>query len=138
MRASGFRVFWVLVVVGALFVARTLGDLPATVATNFGGGGATHAWIGRGAYAGYLVLIGLVLPLAIVAVLGWRGGGRGAQWWLGSLMVGLALGIHAVILGAHRTQPPQLSTTGFVAVLGCFVVGLVGWIFHWRRMTRLE
>jgi hypothetical protein len=136
MQASGFRFFWVLVVVGALFVVRTLGDLPATVATNFGGGGAPHAWIGRGAYVGYLAVIGLVLPLAMVAIMGRRGGAQPGRWWLGSLMVGLALGVHTVILGAHRTQPPQLSTRGFVALLGFFVVGLVSWIFRWRRAAR--
>jgi hypothetical protein len=136
MQASGFRLFWVLIVVGALFVVRTLADLPATVATNFGGGGAPHAWIGRGAYVGYLALIGLVLPLAMVAIMGRRGGARAGRWWLGSLMVGLTLGVHTVILGAHRTQPPQLSTRGFVGLLGLFVVGLVSWILHWRRAGR--
>jgi uncharacterized membrane protein len=133
MQPAGFRFFWVLIVVGALFVVRTLGDLPAEVATNFGGGGVPHAWIGRGAYVGYLAVIGLVLPLAMVAIMRRGGGARAGRWWLGSLMVGLALGVHAVILAAHRTQPPQLPTRGFVALLGFFVVGLVSWILRWRR-----
>ena len=136
MQASGFRLFWVLIVVGALFVVRTLGDLPSTVATNFAGGGVPHAWMGRGAYAGYLAVIGLVIPLLTVALVGRRGGARGGQWWLGSLVIGLALGIHTLILGAHRIQPPQLSTPGFLAVLGLFVVGLVSWILRWGRAAR--
>lgn len=136
MHAPGFRFFWVVIVVGVLFVVRTLGDLPEAVATNFGGGGAPHAWIGRWAYAGYLAIIGLVLPLAIVAIMGRRGAARGGQWWLGSLMVGLALGVHTVILAAHRTQPPRLPTAGFLALLGFFMVGLVSWILRWRRAAQ--
>jgi hypothetical protein len=133
MSRSGFRLFWVVVVIGLLFVVRTLGDLPDTVATNFGRGGAPHAWISRDQYAGYLVVIGLVIPLLLVALLGRRAAGRPGRWWLGALMAGFALGIHAVILGAHRTQPPRLPLTGFLAVAGFFVVGLVSWILHWRR-----
>jgi len=136
MRASGFRFFLVLVVIGVLFVVRTLGDLPASVATNFGGGGAPHAWIGRQAYAGYLVVIGLVIPLAIVSVMVRRGGVQAGRWWLASLMLGLALGLHAVLLAAHRTQPPQLSTAGFLTLMGVFVVGLVSWILRWGRPAR--
>jgi hypothetical protein len=133
MQSSGFRLFWVVIVVGALFVVRTFGDLPTTVAINFGAGGVPNAWIRRGEYAGYLAVIGFVIPLLLVALLGLRGGAGGGRWWLGSLMAGFALGIHAVILGAHRAQPPQLSTAGFLAVAGLFVVGLVSWILHWGR-----
>ncbi len=132
-QTSGFGVFWVVIAVGTLFVARTLGDLPATVATNFGAAGVPNAWIRREEYAGYLLVIGFVIPLLTVALLGRRGGARSGRWWLGSLMAGFALGIHALILGAHRTQPPQLSTTGFLAVAGFFVVSLVSWILYWRR-----
>jgi hypothetical protein len=136
MPASGFRFCLVLIVIGVLFVARTLGDLPASVATNFAGGGIPHAWIGRQAYAGYLALIGLVIPLAMVAIMARRGGVQAGRWWLGSLMVGLALGLHAVILAAHRIQPPRLPTAGFLALLGLFVLGLVSWILRWGRAAR--
>ena len=57
MTVSGHRFFWTLTAVGALLVALTLGDLPATVATNFSGGGVPHAWMGRQVYAGYLGLL---------------------------------------------------------------------------------
>ena len=133
MTPSGLRFFWMLIAAGVLLVALTLGDLPAGVATNFGGGGVPHAWMGRQVYAGYLALIGIVIPLLTVVVASRRGGTQSAQWWLGALMVGFALGVHALILGAHRARPPQLSTSGFLAVLGLFVAGLVMWIVHWRR-----
>jgi hypothetical protein len=42
------------------------------------------------------------------------------------------IGIHALILEAHRRQPPHLSTASFLTVTGLFVAGLVGWIVHWR------
>jgi hypothetical protein len=133
MSRSGFRLFWVVIVIGALFVARTLGNLPDMVATNFGSGGAPQAWIGRGQYAAYLVIIGIVIPLLLVAMLGRRAAARPGRWWLGALMAGFALGIHAVILGAHRTQPPRLPLAGFLAVAGLFVIGLVSWILRWRN-----
>jgi hypothetical protein len=49
-------------------VAVTLHELPDSVATNFGDVGQPHAWMTRGAYAGYLAAIGLVLPLSAVAL----------------------------------------------------------------------
>ena len=133
MTASGLRFFWMLTAAGALFVALTFADLPATVATNFAGSGVPHAWMGRQVYAGYLAIIGVVLPLLTVAVVSRRGGTQSAQWRLGSLLVGFALGVHVLILEAHRARPPQLSTPGFLAVLGLFVAGLAIWIVHWRR-----
>jgi hypothetical protein len=136
MSNSGFRLFWVVIVIGALFVVRTLGDLPNSVAINFGTAGAPNSWINRGQYAGYLTVIGVVIPLLLVALLGRRESGHPGRWWLGSLMAGFALGIHAIILGAHRTQPPQLSTRGLLAVAGSFVVGLVSWSLRWGRTAR--
>jgi hypothetical protein len=136
MSRSGFRLFWVVIVIGTLFVVRTLGDLHDTVAINFGAAGAPNAWIARAQYAGYLVVIGFVIPLLLVTLLGRRAAARAGRWWLGSLMAGFALGIHAVILGAHRNQPPRLSTAGFLAVAGLFVVGLVSWALHWGRTAR--
>jgi hypothetical protein len=136
MRDSGSRLFWVVMVIGALFVVRTLGNLPDTVAINFGAAGAPNAWISRAQYIGYLAVIGVVIPLLLVALLGRRLATSGGRWWLGSLMAGFALGIHAVILGAHRMQPPRLSTTGFLAVAGLFVAGLVSWALHWTRTAR--
>ena len=63
---------------GAVLVVLTLGDLPANVATNFGGGGA---------------------PDAKARSLDGRGWGR-CRWTF-------ALALHLLILGAHRTEPPQ-------------------------------
>jgi hypothetical protein len=136
MRDSGFRLFWVVIVIGALFVVRTQGNLPDTVAIDFGTAGAPNAWISRAQYIGYLVVIGFVIPLLLVTLLSRRAATSGSGWWLGSLIAGFALGIHAVILGAHRMQPPRLSTTGFLVVAGLFVIGLVSWALRWARAAR--
>jgi hypothetical protein len=136
MRDSGLRLFWVVIVIGFLFVVRTLGNLPDTVAINFGAGGVPNAWISRAQYIGYLGVIGFVIPLLLVGLLGRRPASSAGRWWLGALMAGFALGIHAVILGAHRIQPARLSTTGFLAVAGLFVVGLVSWALRWARTAR--
>jgi hypothetical protein len=131
-RRTGLAFFWTLFLFGVLFVAITLSSLPPTVATNFGGGGMPHAWIARESYAIYLAAIGIALPLLTVGLVGRRPGSSKGKWWLGSLMIGFAVGIHALILEAHRRQPPHLSTASFLTVTGLFVVGLVAWIVHWR------
>src|SRR5919197_3483159 len=108
--ASGFRFFWLLVVLGVLFVTRTIDNLPSTIATHFGGRGAPNGWMGRHVYAGYLAAVGLVLPLLGIWIIGWKGDARyrPGPWWFGSLLAGLAIGIHGLILGAHQRAPPQL------------------------------
>jgi hypothetical protein len=124
-----------LVLLGVLFVARTIDNLPTAIATHFGGSGAPNGWMGRHTYAGYLAVVGLVLPLVGVTIIAWKGQGgyRAGRWWFGCLMVGFAIGIHGLILGAHRTEPPQLSTPAFLLVLTLFVVGLLIWVLYWRR-----
>lgn len=109
----------------------TLPALPALVATNFNGAGVPHAWMARRSYTIYLAAIGIGLPLLVVSLVGRRSGNRG-HWWLGSLMTGFALGIHTLIVRAHRTEPPHLSTAGLLMVAGAFVVALVVWAVHWR------
>ena len=127
--------FWALIGLGVLFVAVTLHTLPDTVATNFSGAGAPHAWMARQSYAIYLGAIGLALPLLTVWFVGRGRGSRAGRWWLGSLMIGFALAIHTLILAAHRTDPPRLSAASLLIVMGLFVAGLVAWAVHWRRGT---
>ena len=129
---KGSVVFWALLALGAVFVAITLPTMPTIVATNFNGVGAPHAWMGRGSYAIYLSAVGIVLPLGMVGLMGRRAPTRESRWWLGSLMIGFALGVHVLLLGAHRRQPPHLSTVSFLTAMGVFVVGLIAWVVHWR------
>jgi hypothetical protein len=131
-RQTGLALFGTLIVLGVLFVAVTLPALPDSVATNFNGSGAPHAWMSRQAYAIYLIAIGAGLPLLVVGVVGLRPETRRARWWVGSVMIAFALGIHALILRAHRTDPAHLSKGELLTVTGLFVAGLVGWVAHWR------
>lgn len=131
-RRTGLALFWTLTLLGILFVAITLPTLPATVATNFNGAGIPHAWMTRPSYAIYLAAIGVALPLLMVVLVGRRSRIHEGRWWLGSLMIGFALGIHTLILRAHRTEPPHSSTASLLTVMALFVVGLVGWAVHWR------
>src|SRR5262249_25436745 len=128
MLPAGRVCFWVLMLAAAGFVAVTLNELPSPVATHFGGSGQANGWMSRGAYAGYLVAIGVLLPVGGVYLISRRTGLQDASWWLGCLLVGFALGLHALIRGAHHSQPPRLSTSGFLTVLGLFIVGLVMWV----------
>ena len=128
MPYAGRVYFWVLVLTAAAVVVATLNDLPPTVATHFGGSRRPNAWMSRGAYAGYLAAIGVLLPILVVYIVSRRSGLEDASWWLGCLLVGFALGLHLLIRAAHRTQPPRLSTGGFLTVLGLFIVGLATWV----------
>ncbi len=48
-RLAGWLVV-ALVAAGVVFVAATAGQLPPTVATHFGAGGAANGWMSRGGY----------------------------------------------------------------------------------------
>ena len=121
---------------GIAYVGATLGTLPASIATSFGGAGVPHAWMTHRMYVGYLAAIGLLLPLLAMGLVALNPTMRVASWWLGSLFVGFALGLHSLLLAANRAQPARLSTAAFVTVLALFVVGLGSWVVRWRHAVR--
>ena len=48
------------------------------------------------------------------------------MWWLGCIMAGTALLIHLLVLDAHEHQPPRLSTSGILLVLGAALSAVAG------------
>ena len=140
----------------------TLGRLPPRVASHFDAAGAPNGWSSRLGYALLVVVIGVLLPLGIVALVrGLTGHGpallsipardywtrpengkeavrrvRAYMWWLGCIMAGTAFSIHLLVLGAHEHQPPHLSTSGILFVLGAAFGAVVGWAAGWYRLLQ--
>jgi hypothetical protein len=140
--------------VGVALVALTLGRFPEPLAVHFGARGSPNGWAGHGWYLGTLALIGLVLPLGIVALVSrlsaahpetlnvpgkeyWfhparRAGGirrvTDRMWWLACLMLAFAIAIHFLLLAANAATPPRLPTAPFIMLLAGFLLGLVWWV----------
>jgi hypothetical protein len=146
----------------AAFVLATTPALPPTVATHFGGGGLADGWMTREGYRLFMLFFIVVLPLLIVAAVGWLPRVRpswvnipnrdywlaperqaettgyllGHACWLGVLMEALIAGIHYVLLAANAQSPPRLSTPLFVGLLVGFLIGLGFWIAALYRRLR--
>ncbi len=160
-RLAGWLVV-ALVAAGVVFVAATAGQLPPTVATHFGAGGAANGWMSRGGYTVFALALTVVLPLVLYAGFGWlphrferfvnlpnrdywlaatrREGTiawlRAAGTALAILAALLSIGVHAMILDANAKRPPRLDEPVFLAGLAVFVVGVVGVTIAVQRKFR--
>ncbi len=132
----GRSLFLALLLLGTLFVALTMHDLPLLVATNFNGAGAPHAWMSQNGYLAWMAGFGFLLPLGVVGVISLRERVARLGWWLGCIMLGFALGIHYLILLAHGTRPPHLSTPALLTVVGVSLAALAGWAAAATRAIR--
>lgn len=154
----GRTAFVLLAVAGAAYVALTASQLPPRVAIHFGWRGFANGWSSLGGYLIFLAGFGWLLPLAIVALVGrlavttpealnvpgkeyWFHSDRRAEgaarvteriWWLGALLLGFAVAMHAMLLVANAQTPARLPNRPFLALLGGFLVavGLWTWRLH--------
>jgi uncharacterized membrane protein len=162
MLERGRAVFYVLVfgLVGILLV--TLRQLPPSVASHFDASGTPNGWSSRLGYTVLLLVIGVLLPLSVAALVRgltrqgpallnipardyWTRPENGKEavrrvrayvWWLGGIMAGSALVIHLLVLDAHEHQPPRLSTSGILLVLGAALSAIVAWAAGWYRLLQ--
>jgi uncharacterized membrane protein len=158
----GQSLFWVLAAALVVLVLVTLRQLPPVVASHFDAAGVPNGWSARPTYAVLLITVGAVLPLGILGLvhaLTRRGPEllnipargfwtrpehrdeavrrvRAYMWWLGSILTAAALAIHALILRAHTSSPPHLSTAGIWLVLGGIILMLGLWTAGWYRLLR--
>jgi hypothetical protein len=51
-------------------------------------------------------------------------------------MTGTALSIHLLVLDAHQYQPPRLSTSGTLLVLGAALSAIAAWAAGWYRLLQ--
>jgi uncharacterized membrane protein len=162
MLERGQAVFGLLAAGLIAVVLVTLGRLPPVVASHFDAAGMPNGWSSRPTYALLLLGIGLVIPLSTMGLIRavTRQGPAGLNipardywtrpenapeavrrvrayiWWLGSIMAGTALMIHLLVLAAHQHQPPRLSTSAILLVIGAVVLGIAGWAAGWYRLLR--
>jgi serine/threonine-protein kinase len=162
MRLPGRTVFLLFVLALAGVLLATAGQLPPVVASHFDGAGRPNGWSSRSGYVVLILSIGILLPLGIVGLV--RGVSRGGpgrlnipareywtspehrdeavrrvrayMWWLGVVLAGTALLMHAVVLAAHTSEPPRLRTEMFLLVFGAALSGIAGWTVGWYRLLR--
>jgi uncharacterized membrane protein len=158
----GRSLFWILGLSFILLLLVTIGQLPPVVASHFDGAGAPNGWSSRRAYGILLGAIGVLLPLGIVMLVNaltqrgpqllnipareyWRRPEhsleavrrvRAYMWWLGCIMTGTALAAHGLILKAHGSAPPHLSTAGIMTLLGGLLLAIGFWMVGWYRVLR--
>jgi len=151
-----------LVVVAALVYATTAG-LPPRVATHFAAGGAANGFMPRDTYVAFMLCLTTLLPLGVVALVGFVPGvaasnikgPQRAYWlaperrqatlawignhacWLGVLLALFLLAMHLLTVQANGVSPPRLAEATFFPVLAAFLVGIVVWIARLMAHFRL-
>jgi serine/threonine-protein kinase len=152
--------FAAVLVVVAWFIVTTTGDLGDPVATHFDGGLLANGWMQRSEYLAFSLTFSAVLPLVIVAIVGWLPRLFPASvnlpnrdYWLapersaatfetvavwaillGALLSIFMAGVHWLILQANAVVPPQLPAKPFWTMLIAFLAVFAFWIWaFWSR-----
>jgi len=142
-----------LVVVAALVYATTAG-LPSRMATHFAAGGAANGFMARDSYLVFMLCLTTLLPLVLVALVGFVPsvaaanikGPQRAYWlaperradslawigshacWLGVLLALFLFAMHLLTVQANRVYPPRFAEVVFFPVLAAFVAGMAVWV----------
>ena len=160
MLQRGRAVFLVVATALVVGLLATLDRLPPLVASHFNLRGVADGWSTRPVYALFILAIGVLVPLGIVALIRTltRSGVaalnipardhwtrpehtpeavrrvRAYIWWLACVMAVIAFLIHWSVLAANARQPPSLGSAGFLSVLGAVVLVLAIWTAGWYRL----
>ena len=158
-----YRIAFALELLFAIFYfSNTVSSLPPMVASHFDGAGLPTAHMKHGFYVGFIFTMGVGVPIAIVALASlvyskagnmklpnrdyWLAPKRIAQTrallvshaiWFGCLMVAMACYMHWLVLVAHRSVPPRLSTQMVVGGVLVFMAIALGWVITALRAFRL-
>lgn len=123
------------------------------MATHFDLYGQPNGWSSRPAYVALMAVIGVLLPLAMVALVEWLGATRpealnvpGRDYWfhpvrraegvrrlrdqtwrLACLILGMIIALHGLILFAHTAVPPHLPTIPILALIVGFLLAMAAW-----------
>jgi uncharacterized membrane protein len=141
-------IFSALLVVFAVLIFNSLGDLPARVAVHFDTNNAPDGWVTRQQYGLYALLLLIGLPLLLFAAMAgvprvtggkgqipnheyWFATERNEQTksylvdhssWLGTMTVAVLYGTHVILMRANELNPPKISSDRFLTM----IFGLVG------------
>ncbi len=163
MSALPRLLFGLALVVAPAVIWGTAAQLPATVASHFGQGGAPNGWMTHGGYLAFMLGFVTVLPLVVVATVGWMPGVaarrmklpnrdywlaparhastlaalRAHACWLGILLIVFMTALHLLLLEANTATPPRLPEAPFFVLIGGFGVALGLWILALHLRFRL-
>lgn len=165
MQRIAYLLFALLLIAVGAFIVATTGQLPERVASHFGAGNLANGWMTRGGYLVFMLVFALLLPVVVVAVVGWlprrapgavniphrdhwmAPGRRAATLailashacWLGCLLALFIAGIHFAILEANAAVPPRLPADLFWTLLAGFLAAVALWIgalyLRFRNLT---
>ncbi|HWX79380.1 MAG TPA: hypothetical protein VNZ02_04785 [Steroidobacteraceae bacterium] len=153
MQKAAWSIFVLLLLFAIVFVTRSSAALPPLVGSHFDAAGFPNAFMTRGGYTRFVLCLGTLLPVALVALLT-RVYSRAndlklpnRDYWLaperlartrarlvahgvsfGSLLVTMVCFVHWLVLGAYRRTPPQLSSAAIEAGMLTFFLISGGWI----------
>ena len=119
---TGRYVYLALLLVGGAYVGMAHAALPAAVAVHFDTQGRPNGWVNPTSYLAILTIVGLVIPLGVVALVS----------FLGNHSPGLLNLPHRT----ERNSPPRLATGSFLVMLAAFLGGLALWIVGWFKVLR--
>jgi uncharacterized membrane protein len=148
-----WMIFGLMLMLVTFFLLRTASQLPPMVASHFDVAGYPNAFVTRGHYTRFMLALGVVLPIAIVALMTWvylRADDmklpNRAYWlaperidrtrhrlvahsvWIGSLLIAMVCFVHWLEIAAHRRVPAQLSNAAAMAGMLVFFLIASGWI----------
>ena len=153
MQKAAWVLFVLLLLFALAFVTRSSAALPPLVGSHFDAGGFPNAFMTRGGYTRFVLCLGILLPVALVALLTlvysraddlklpnrdyWLAPERIARTrarlvahgvWFGSLLVTMVCFVHWLVLDAYRRMPPHLSNTAIEAGMLTFFLISGAWI----------
>jgi hypothetical protein len=159
------RLSWgvfVLAALGAIvFITRTSTALPMIVAAHFDAAGYPTAFMLRPRYEHFMLLLGIGVPVALVALLTfvysratdmklpnrdyWLAPERIGRTrdllvahgiWFGTLLISMVCYVHWLLLVAHRQQSVHLANDGVYGGLLFFFLITTAWILAMLRSFR--
>jgi uncharacterized membrane protein len=144
-----------------VFITNTGATLPAIVASHFDAAGNPTAYMLRTSYSHFMLLLGIGVPVALVALLTWLYSratdmklpnrdywlaperiGRTRDIlvahviWFGSLLISMVCYVHWLELAAHRQQPAHLPNELVYAGLLIFFLITAGWMLAMLQAFR--
>jgi len=158
-------VFSALMVVFAVLVFNSMGDLPDKIAVHFDANSAPDGWVSRGQYDVLVFLFLIGLPLILFALMAglprltrgkglipnndyWFADERKGQTerfllqhssWLGAMTVAVIYGTHVLLMRANELDPPKLAMDRFLIMIFFYTFGLAWWttkfLRHFQKST---